>query len=144
MENESQVMAVSAPGPVTKPLPGKPRLSGLCRGVVVSDKRDKTITVEVRSRVKHARYGKFLVQKNRFHAHDEKEEAKVGDTVLICRTRPLSKQKRWRLVRVLESAVAAALPTPEEALPGAPPRERLEVQDLSGTASPNPAEPSVT
>lgn len=73
-------------------------------GIVRSDKRDKTITVEVRRVVKHAKYGKYLNRSTNYHAHDERNEAKTGDRVEISETRPLSKQKRWRLVRVVDRA----------------------------------------
>jgi small subunit ribosomal protein S17 len=71
-------------------------------GEVVSDKMDKTVIVRTVSRVPHARFGKIIKQIAKFHAHDEKNEAKMGDKVLIMETRPLSKQKRWRLVEVLK------------------------------------------
>ena len=73
-------------------------------GVVVSDKRSKTITVRVSRLVKHPRYGKYLNRSTRYHAHDENNEAHEGDRVEIMEVRPLSKQKRWRLVSVLERA----------------------------------------
>ena len=71
-------------------------------GVVSSNKMDKTITVNVERKVKHPLYGKFLKKTTRFHAHDEKNECSIGDTVKIMETRPLSKTKRWRLVEVVE------------------------------------------
>lgn len=74
-------------------------------GVVVSDSANKTIKVEISRLVKHSRYGKYMRSKNKFTAHDEKNEAKVGDKVLIVETRPLSKTKRWKLVSVIEKAV---------------------------------------
>jgi small subunit ribosomal protein S17 len=77
-------------------------------GVVVSDKMTKTITVEVARRVMHTKYKKFLNRTSRFYAHDEKEEAGVGDKVLIFETTPLSKTKRWKLAQVLEKAVLTA------------------------------------
>lgn len=73
-------------------------------GVVVSDARDKTVTVEVPSSVAHPRYDKVVRTAAKFHAHDENNEASVGDTVRIMETRPLSKQKRWRVVEVVERA----------------------------------------
>ena len=73
-------------------------------GQVVSDRPDKTITVEVSRRVSHALYGKVLRRRSKFAAHDEKNEAGLGDTVLIMETRPLSKTKRWRLVQILKKA----------------------------------------
>ncbi len=73
-------------------------------GVVTSDKMDKTITVSVVRKLKHPKYGKFLKKTKKFHAHDEKNECGVGDTVKIMETRPLSATKRWRLVEILEKA----------------------------------------
>jgi small subunit ribosomal protein S17 len=73
-------------------------------GVVVSDIRDKTVTVEVPSSVKHPRYDKIVRRTTKLHAHDEANDAHVGDTVRIIETRPLSKQKRWRVIEVVERA----------------------------------------
>lgn len=73
-------------------------------GVVVSDKMEKTITVEIRNRVKHPLYGKIMNRTEKFKAHDEQNEAGIGDTVRIMETRPLSKDKRWRLVEIVEKA----------------------------------------
>ncbi|MBO9682046.1 MAG: 30S ribosomal protein S17 [Flavisolibacter sp.] len=71
-------------------------------GTVTSNKMDKTITVAVERKVKHPIYGKFIKKTTRFHAHDEKNEASIGDVVRISETRPLSKTKRWRLVEIVE------------------------------------------
>ncbi len=71
-------------------------------GVVTSNKMAKTITVAVERKVKHPIYGKFVKKTTRFHAHDEKNECSIGDTVRIMETRPLSKTKRWRLMEVVE------------------------------------------
>jgi len=73
-------------------------------GLVVSDKMDQSIVVEIVTRKKHPMYGKFLKQTNKFMAHDEKNDCNTGDTVRIMETRPLSKNKRWRLVEILERA----------------------------------------
>ena len=73
-------------------------------GVVVSDKMDKTITVAVKYRVRHPLYGKIMNRTTRFKAHDEKNECGIGDTVRIMETRPLSHDKRWRLVEIIEKA----------------------------------------
>lgn len=73
-------------------------------GLVTSNKMEKTITVAVERKVKHPLYGKFLKNTSKFHAHDEKNECNIGDTVRIMETRPLSKTKRWRLVEVIEKA----------------------------------------
>jgi small subunit ribosomal protein S17 len=74
------------------------------QGVVVSDVNDKTIVVEIKERKPHPVYGKMMTTTKKFHAHDENNEAHVGDTVQIMETRPLSKQKRWRLVQIIEKA----------------------------------------
>ncbi|MCC7402450.1 MAG: 30S ribosomal protein S17 [Chitinophagaceae bacterium] len=71
-------------------------------GVVTSNKMNKTVTVAVERKVKHPIYGKFVKKTTKFHAHDEKNECHIGDTVKIMETRPLSKTKRWRLVEVVE------------------------------------------
>ena len=73
-------------------------------GLVVSNKMDKSITVEIERREKHAIYGKFVKKTSRFMAHDEKNECNPGDTVRIMETRPLSSRKRWRLVEIIERA----------------------------------------
>jgi small subunit ribosomal protein S17 len=73
-------------------------------GVVVSNKMDKTITVAVRRRIKHPIYGKYIGLSTKLMAHDEKNETGIGDTVKIMETRPLSKNKRWRLIEVIEKA----------------------------------------
>jgi small subunit ribosomal protein S17 len=65
---------------------------------------DKTVTVAVERKVKHPMYGKFVKKTTKFHAHDEKNEARPGDVVKIMETRPLSKTKRWRLVEIIEKA----------------------------------------
>ena len=74
----------------------------ILQGVVVSDKNDKTIVVKTITRVPHPKFGKIIKRATKFHAHDEKNEAKVGDRVSIMETRPLSRLKRWRLVEVLK------------------------------------------
>src|ERR1700742_3667496 len=96
-------------------------------GIVISDVRNKTITVAVSHLIKHPRYGKYLNRSTNLHAHDEKNEAKKGNRVEIIETRPLSKQKRWRLVKIVERA----------ALMGA-----IEVKDVEAakTAAAAPAE----
>ena len=74
-------------------------------GTVVSTKMDKTITVLVETHVKHKLYGKRMKSSTKFHAHDENNECQIGDRVRVMETRPLSKDKRWRLVEVIEKAV---------------------------------------
>jgi len=76
-------------------------------GKVVSDKMDKTITVKVERRVKHPIYGKIITRSTKLHAHDETNECRIGDVVTISETRPLSKTKTWKLVRVDERAAEA-------------------------------------
>lgn len=73
-------------------------------GTVVSDKMDKTIVVAVKDNVQHPLYKKILKRTVKFKAHDEKNECGVGDKVLIMETRPLSKDKRWRVVEIIEKA----------------------------------------
>ncbi len=73
-------------------------------GVVISDSRDKTVTVVVANSSKHPRYDKIVRTSTKFHAHDEENDAHLGDTVRIMETRPLSKQKRWRVVEIVERA----------------------------------------
>ncbi|NLO27192.1 MAG: 30S ribosomal protein S17 [Actinobacteria bacterium] len=75
------------------------------QGVVVSDQMDKTIVVQVSAQRPHARYGKVVRRTSRMKAHDENNEARVGDTVLVRECRPLSRDKTWRLIKVLERAV---------------------------------------
>ncbi|MDB4451092.1 30S ribosomal protein S17 [Pseudomonadales bacterium] len=76
-------------------------------GRVVSDKMDKTITVLIERRVKHALYGKYLTRSTKLHAHDEKNDCQVGDLVAISESRPLSKTKTWMLQEILEKAAEA-------------------------------------
>ena len=73
-------------------------------GVVVSDKMDKTIVVAVRDNVRHPLYNKIVKKTYKLKAHDEKNDVKIGDTVRVMETRPLSKDKRWRLVEIMERA----------------------------------------
>src|SRR2546422_886525 len=84
----------------TEPQPQKRELVG----EVVSDKMDKTIVVQVSRRVRHPRYQKVMTKYKKFYAHDEKNEAGVGDKVRIIESRPLSKLKRWALAQVVERA----------------------------------------
>lgn len=73
-------------------------------GVVSSNKMEKTVTVAVKWKERHPMYGKYVNKTRKFHAHDEKNECNIGDTVRIMETRPLSKTKRWRLVEIIERA----------------------------------------
>ena len=83
----------------------KARLARKIRtGVVTSDKMDKTVVVTIERRVPHPQYGKMITRTRRLKAHDEENSPKVGDTVRIVETRPLSKDKRWRLVEIVDRA----------------------------------------
>lgn len=93
--------AAKTAGAVDESGRGKRRVEN---GIVVSDVRNKTITVEIKHLVKHPRYGKYLNRSTLLHAHDEKDEARKGDRVEIVETRPISKQKRWRLIKIVEKA----------------------------------------
>jgi small subunit ribosomal protein S17 len=73
-------------------------------GLVVSNKMNKSIVVEVERKIKHPKYGKFVKKTSTFMAHDEKNDCNIGDTVRITETRPLSKNKCWRLVEIIERA----------------------------------------
>ncbi len=73
-------------------------------GLVVSNKMDKTAVVAVVERVRHAKYGKFMMRTKKLYAHDETNDVNIGDRVSVMETRPLSKNKRWRVVEVLERA----------------------------------------
>ena len=86
-------------------------------GIVTSDKMNKTRRVEIPRLVKHPRYGKYIRRRTICHVHDEKNESRQGDTVEIMETRPFSKTKNWRLVRIMTKAPAAA---PVPAMPEVP------------------------
>jgi small subunit ribosomal protein S17 len=94
-------------------------------GVVASDKGNKTIKVVVNYQTKHPKYGKYLTRRTVLHAHDEKNDAKLGDTVEIAECRPLSKTKHHRLVRIVERAPERAVQvSAEEVMTGKAPEER--------------------
>ena len=82
----------------------KPSLKRTLVGTVVSDKRAKTVTVLVERRVKHPIYDKIVVRSSKYHAHDEKGEYKLGDTIEITESRPLSKTKNWVATRLVQKA----------------------------------------
>ncbi len=83
-------------------------------GTVVSDKMDKTVVVMVETLVKHPLYGKYVKRRKKFMAHDENNECKIGDKVLIEETRPLSRRKRWRVKQILERAKVLETEASEE------------------------------
>ena len=91
------------------------------QGVVTRDKTDKTRRVEVSRRVQHPKYGKFIKQRTVCYAHDEKNDSHLGDLVEIRESRPLSKTKRWALVRVVTKAPSRQLAALEGAVAGATP-----------------------
>jgi small subunit ribosomal protein S17 len=90
-------------------------------GVVTSDKMNKTRRVEIPRLVKHKRYGKYIRRRTICHVHDEQNESHIGDTVEIMESRPLSKMKHWRLVRIVTRAPGAKAAAPV-AEPAAPPQ----------------------
>ena len=95
------------------------------QGVVASDKGNKTIKVVVNYQTKHAKYGKYLKRRTVLHAHDERNEAREGDTVEIAECRPLSKTKHHRLLRIVEKAPEKAVQvSAEEVMTGKAPEER--------------------
>lgn len=104
-------------------------------GRVISDKMQKTITVLVETRVEHPRYKKTITRRKKFYAHDEREEARVGDVVRIRETRPLSKLKRWRLVEILKRAPSGVSPLEEGVEPEKEPEVR-EVEEATAPLSP--------
>ena len=73
-------------------------------GMVVSDKMDKTVVVAIKTKVRHPLYGKMVNRTRKFKVHDENNECGIGDTIKIMETRPLSKDKRWRLIEIIEKA----------------------------------------
>ncbi|RLB02774.1 MAG: 30S ribosomal protein S17 [Deltaproteobacteria bacterium] len=83
-------------------------------GVVISDRMDKTVVVRVERLVQHPKYKKVVKRYSKYKAHDERNECRVGDRVLIIETRPLSKTKRWRVMRILEKAPEAVPEVVEE------------------------------
>lgn len=78
----------------------KKSLRKKAKGIVVSDKMNKTVVVRIERHAKHALYGKILVKRSKVYAHDEENKAKIGDKVMLMETRPLSKLKRWRVVKI--------------------------------------------
>jgi small subunit ribosomal protein S17 len=90
-------------------------------GVVTSDKMNKTRRVEIPRLVKHPRYGKYIRRRTICHVHDEQNESRQGDTVEIMETRPLSKTKHWRLIRVVVKAPTTEAPGAAPATPATPP-----------------------
>lgn len=98
--------AAPAPAPAARAATpaGRPNRRKVREGVVVSNKMDKTAIVAVVERVRHPRYDKTVQRTKRLYAHDEVNDVRIGDRVRVSETRPLSKQKRWRIIEVLERA----------------------------------------
>jgi len=112
------------PQTTTTPAPERSQLRKII-GVVASDKGHKTIKVVVNYQTRHAKYGKYLKRRTVLHAHDEKNEAKEGDTVEITECRPLSKTKHHRLLRIVQKAPErAVVVSAEEVMTGKAPEER--------------------
>ncbi len=118
MSEETTETETPAVSPSTEPAAATPAAAGTSadaesaarsarkvrEGLVVSNKMDKTLTVAVIERVRHPKYGKFMMRTKKLYAHDEANDANIGDRVRVMETRPLSKSKRWRLVEILERA----------------------------------------
>lgn len=85
---------------------GTEKRTRVAMGKVVSNKMDKTITVLVERRVRHPVYGKYITRSSRIHAHDESNQCSVGDTVTVAESRPISRTKSWKLLEIVESAIA--------------------------------------
>ena len=96
--SEQQVTAAA-------PVAAKAKNTRTLVGKVVSDKRSKTITVQIECRTKHELYGKIVARSSKYHAHDEKGEYKMGDVVEIAETRPISKTKSWVVTRLVQKAI---------------------------------------
>jgi small subunit ribosomal protein S17 len=94
----------STPSSVPNPQATERNERKVMRGMVTSNKMSKTLVIQIDRKVKHPMYEKFVSRKTKLYAHDEKGEAMVGDIVEVCQTRPLSKLKRWRLVRIVQKA----------------------------------------
>jgi small subunit ribosomal protein S17 len=90
---------------VATPVEAKVKNTRTLVGKVVSDKRSKTITVQIERRTKHELYGKIVARSSKYHAHDENNEYKMGDVVEISETRPISKTKAWTVTRLVQKAI---------------------------------------
>ncbi len=115
---------MSQPTPPTPPVRNRRKTE---IGVVTSDKMNKTRRVELERLVPHPKYGKFLRRRTICHAHDETNQSHIGDTVEIMETRPLSKLKRWRIVRIVRPGAQQALAGEGEAAALAPAVDQAEV-----------------
>ena len=102
--SRAKAKAAETTGAVTPPRERAPGVQKVRQGIVVSDKADKTITVRIDVARRHRRYEKIVRTSNTLHAHDESNDAHIGDTVVVREARPLSRTKRWRLVQIVERA----------------------------------------
>ena len=102
--SRAKAKAAETAGAVTPPRDRNPGVQKVRQGIVVSDKADKTITVRIDVARRHRRYEKIVRTSNTLHAHDESNDAHIGDTVVVREARPLSRTKRWRLVQIVERA----------------------------------------
>jgi small subunit ribosomal protein S17 len=104
VRSRAKARAAESTGAVTPPRERAPGVQKVRQGIVVSDKADKTITVRIDVSRRHRRYDKIVRTSNTLHAHDESNDAHIGDTVVVREARPLSRTKRWRLVQIVERA----------------------------------------
>lgn len=102
-------------------------------GTVVSDKGDKTVVVNVERKVKHPLYGKIIRRSKKYHAHDEKNEMSMGETVRIEETKPISKLKTWKVLERVGAAAGLATPTVEELTANDPKDEKIQAPEADQT-----------
>ena len=101
----TEVTTGDAPAGTAAPAAARPKKTRTLIGTVVSDKRSKTVTVQVERRTKHELYGKIVAKSSKYHAHDEAGEYKTGDVVEIAESRPISKTKSWVVTRLVQKGV---------------------------------------
>lgn len=101
----ADVTTADAPAGTAAPAAARPKNTRTLIGTVVSDKRSKTVTVQIERRTKHELYGKIVAKSSKYHAHDEKGEYKIGDVVEIAESRPISKTKSWVVTRLVQKGV---------------------------------------
>ena len=101
----ADVTTSEAPASAAAPPAARPKNTRTLIGKVVSDKRAKTVTVQIERRTKHELYGKIVAKSSKYHAHDEKGEYKLGDVVEIAESRPISKTKSWVVTRLVQKGV---------------------------------------
>ena len=101
----AEVTSTDAAAGAAAPVTARPKNTRTLIGTVVSDKRSKTVTVQIERRTKHELYGKIVAKSSKYHAHDEKDEYKMGDVVEIAESRPISKTKSWVVTRLVQKGV---------------------------------------